>query len=125
MERTLQRPTSLHQLVKYMEIALSFAPHHNSTLLKQVPVDIRTGNASVRREANANELSESAGVVVSLSLGIAERFQDWICLKNLTFQKTKSALRIEVGRRGRCAYRHVFAMPLHGCSSRQSDGRHR
>ena len=124
MERTFQRPTSLHQLVEYVEIALSFAPNNNSTLLKEVPVDIRTGDTSVRREADADELSESARVVVSLSLGIAKRFQDWICLKNLAFQKAKSALRSEVRRRG-CAYRHVLAMPLHGRSARQSDGWHR
>jgi len=124
VERTFQRPTSLHQLVEYVEIALSFTPHHDSTLLKQVPVDIRTGNASVRREANANELSESTGVVVSLRLGIAESFQDRVRLKDLAFQKTKPTLRSQVGRRGRCAYRHVLAMPLHGSSARQTDSRH-
>jgi hypothetical protein len=74
MEHTFQRPTGLHQLVENMEIALSFAPHYDSTLFKQIPVDIRAGNASIEREADADEFSESTGVVVPLGLGIAERF---------------------------------------------------
>lgn len=74
VQRTFQCPTGLHQLVEYMKIALSFTPHHNSTLLKQIPVDIRAGNTSIRREADADEFSESAGVVISLGLGIAKGF---------------------------------------------------
>jgi len=57
-----------------VEITLSFTPHYNSALLKQVPVNICTGNASIRREADADELSKSTGIVVSLSLGVAESF---------------------------------------------------
>jgi len=95
-ERTFQCSTGLHQLVEYVEIAFRFTPHHNSTLLKQIPVDIRASNASIGREADANELPKSTGVVVSLGLSIAESFQDWVGLENLAFQKTKSALRSEV-----------------------------
>jgi len=57
-----------------VEIALGFAPYHNSTLLKQIPVDIRASNTPIRREADANELPKTTGVVVPLGLGIAESF---------------------------------------------------
>jgi hypothetical protein len=74
VERTFQRPAGLHQLVEYVEIAFGFAPHYDSTLLKQIPVDICTSNASIGREADANELSKPTRIVVSLRLSVTKCF---------------------------------------------------
>ena len=78
--RTFQATSALQQLVEYMEATLSFAPNDYSAFLKQIPVDIRTGDATIRCKADANELAETTRVVVPLCLSVSERFQDRVCL---------------------------------------------
>ena len=71
---TFQRPTSLHQLIEYVEIAFGFAPYYNSAFLKQIPVNICASNTPIGREADADEFPETTRVVVSLCLGVAKSF---------------------------------------------------
>ena len=78
--RTFQATSTLQQLIEYMEATLSFASDDYSAFLKQIPVDIRTGDATVWCKADANELSETTRVVVSLCLSVSEGFQDRVCL---------------------------------------------
>lgn len=78
-----------------MEAALSLVAEDHSTLLKQVPVNIGPCNTAVRREHDANELSKTTRVVVSLRLSIAKCFQDGISLEDLALQEAQAPLGCE------------------------------
>ena len=78
-----------------MEAALSFITEDHSTLLEQVPVNVGPCDATVRRKHDANELSETTRVVVSLCLSIPKCFQDGIGLEDLTLQESQAPLGCE------------------------------
>lgn len=84
---TFQRPSTHHELIEYMETSFGFAPHNNSALLEQIPVDVRSCNAAIRCETDSNKLSKSAGVIVALGLCIAKRFKDRVSLEYLSLQQ--------------------------------------
>lgn len=78
-----------------METTFRFASHDHSALLQQVPVNVRTSNAAVGREADADELAKPTGVVVPLSLSISKGLEDRIRLEDLSLEETKTAFRSE------------------------------
>lgn len=89
---TFQATTALHELVEDVEAAFRFAADYHPTLLEEIPVNVGTCDTAIWRETDADELSESTGVVVPLRLRITERFEDGIGLQDLSLKKTKAAL---------------------------------
>jgi len=71
-----------------METSFRLAPHHNSTLLQQIPIDIRASDATVGCKANPHKLAEPTRIVVPLGLRIAECLKNRIGLENLALEKT-------------------------------------
>ena len=69
-----------------MEASFRCSANDDSALLEEVPVNVCTRNAPVWGKANAYELAKPTGVIVSLSLRIAERLENRVGLKNLAFQ---------------------------------------
>ena len=75
-----------------MKISLHLGPHDDSALLEEVPVNVRTGNASIGCKANPYKLAEPTGVVIPGGLGITKGFKDRIRLKDLLLEQAKLAL---------------------------------
>ena len=63
-----------------METALRLATDDHSALLKQIPIYVRARDAAIGREADTDELSETARVVVALRLCVSKGFKDGIGL---------------------------------------------
>ena len=76
-----------------METPLGFAPHNHSTLLQQIPVNVRPCDAPIRGKADADKLSEPTGVVVPLRLRISKRLKNRVRLQNLALQQAQITLR--------------------------------
>lgn len=74
-------------MVEHVKAPLSLAPRSHPTLLQQIPIDVRAGDAPITRERDADELAETGRVVVALSLRVTERFEDRIRLEDLAFEK--------------------------------------
>ena len=89
---TFETSAALHELIEHVETTFGLASHNHPTLLKQVPVNVSTGDAAIRRETDANEFAKTTRVVIPLSLCVPESLKDRICLQNLTFQKTETTL---------------------------------
>lgn len=87
MVLTLETTTALHQLIKYVETPLSLASDDHSTLLKEVPIDVGSCNASIWSEADSNELAKSTGVIVPLSLCITKCLKNRVCLQDLALKE--------------------------------------
>ena len=56
---TFQGPAALQKLIEHVETPLSFTADDDSALLKEIPINIGTGDAAIGREANSDELSET------------------------------------------------------------------
>jgi hypothetical protein len=66
-----------------VEIPLALGSHNDPTLLKEVPIDIGTRDASIPSKADPDELPEPRGIVIPRRLGVTKRFQDRIRLEDL------------------------------------------
>jgi hypothetical protein len=75
-----------------VKIPLYLGPHDDSALLEEVPINIRTGDASIGCKANPYKLAETTRVVILGGLGITEGFKDRIRLKDLLLEQAKLAL---------------------------------
>jgi len=73
-------------MVEYMEAPFCCSANDDSALLEKVPINVRARDAPVRSEANAHELAKPTGVVISLRLRIAKRFENGVGLKDLSLQ---------------------------------------
>lgn len=92
---TFQCLTTREQLIKHMEISLRFAPHYNSTLLQEIPINVCTSNAAVWSKGNTDKLSKTTGVIVTLRLSISESLQNRVGLQDLAFKEAEATFRIQ------------------------------
>ena len=78
-----------------METPFRFASDNHPTLLKKIPVNVRTSDATVWREADTDELSETTRIVIPLCLRVTECLKDRIGLQDLPLEKAETAFGCE------------------------------
>ena len=84
--------STLQELVEDMETPLSLTTYNDSALLQEVPVNSRTSDATVRRKADLDKLSETTGIVIPLRLSVTERFENRVSLEDLIFNDPETVL---------------------------------
>ena len=80
-----------------MEVSLSLLLLDHPRLLQEIVVDVTTNGVPLEVEVDVHVLSKPRGVVIPIGLGVAERFQNIIGLKEDVFHSLYLILLSHVG----------------------------
>ena len=69
------------QAIEYVVVAFLLALRANTRLLEKIVGNEATGHFVLLAEVQLDKLAKATAIVVTRSLGIAERFEQWVCLK--------------------------------------------
>ena len=69
------------QSIENVVVAFLLALRANTRLFEKIVGNEATGHFVLLAEVQLDKLAKATAVVVARSLGIAERFEQWVCLK--------------------------------------------